>query len=219
MNDFLVNLISNPFYAIITFLLLWQILVFVLIKKCTLKPKTWAKFEYAWVGIGFIAVLALIAENRLTIQNNELNKLEIWIQRDFNEIKGYAKLQSNCRQLNFIGTLNKADFDEIQLRQNKICEWTKKVVMHIDSLSNAGYPEITNLPNLQVDREDSLNIYSQIRSEIDSANELIAERDTLRESISRNEWDEFRRTFGIVLLIIAFSLRFTITSHKVKQEA
>ena len=55
-------------------------------------------------------------------------------------------------------------------------------------------------------------------SSLSKINELIEKRNTLMKDAGNNFWAEFKYTFGVLLLFIAFGLRLAMITKKIEDE-
>lgn len=189
-----------------------------MVRLTTIKPVVWARLEFIWIGIGFLGVLTLIDENRLMFQKSELDQVETWIEGDFRSITRFSDLSAHCIKYQNTGIFEQEEFDKRQLRQDMICQWTKNVKTYLDSLATQDYPRIDELPLIKIDSAETEWTYTQILDDVEQVNIKIERRDNLNQSIKVNNWGDFKQTFGLILLILAFALRFTIVTNKVRTE-
>ncbi len=219
MYEFLRDLISNPLTAFISVIIVWLILHFLLVRLKYFSNITWVRFEYIWIAIGFIGVLALIDENRHNYNIVDLKQSEHWIEKDFETLA--SSLDNDifhCVKYNNTGLFSEEVFDSIQARADSVCVWTNKVETLVDSAYSNGKLEITNLPQLNINNPKNEYSFERTMQLIDELNLNITKRDSLIKICNRRFLQDFRYSFGILLLIIAFGFRLTIISHKVRKE-
>ncbi|MEO9476271.1 MAG: hypothetical protein ABJG41_12075 [Cyclobacteriaceae bacterium] len=218
MYEFIRELISNPLWALCAFLASWQLLVLFMVTKTTIDPVIWARLEFVWIGIGFLGLLSLVGENRRMFQKNELEQVEKWIEGDFKSLIRFSERSGNCFKYINTGIFEQEEFERRQLHQDMICQWTNEVKTYLDSLVQQGFARIDKLPVIYIDSAKTEWTYTQIHYDVERLNVLIDQRNKLSESVKLNFWDGFRRTLGAILLIVAFALRFTMVTNKVRTE-
>ncbi|WP_139959884.1 hypothetical protein [Flavicella sediminum] len=216
MFEFIRNLITNPLWAFLGVIIVWIILRFFLVKISSLSSVTWARLEYIWIGIGLLGVLTLVDENRKQFQVSELGKVETWIKNDSRSLLNFANNQMHCFQYNNSGIFSQEEFDRRQAHSDSICNWAKKVGLVVKESIENGYIKIENLPELLVSEKEKEFAFEEIEKDIVEINKNIERRDELITETNDNFWKGFKYSFGILLLIIAFGIRLTIISKKVK---
>ena len=217
MYEFLNGLITKPFLATIAVLVIWLILHVFLVKFGKLSKSNWARLEFVWIGIGFLGVLAIIAENREKSDIAELKWVSDWIETDYRSITSFtSNEQLNC--LKFINTslFSQAEFEKRQARQDSICSWTRIINIFADSTYRNGKVKLKNIPKLNISKPESEYSYNRINELVTRLNINIEKRDALKSKLQERFWHDFKYSFGILLLLFAFGLRLTFISYKVK---
>lgn len=219
MYKLLSYLITNPLIAFVAVIITWIILYLLLVRIGKLKRLTCVRLEYVWIGIGFFGVLTIIDENRRNHQIMELDRIDIWIENDYNTLLSFlGNSQSHCAKYINTGLFSQEEFNQIQARTDTICLWTKQVYDIVDSTYSKGKLKIVNIPSLNVDNPENDYSYERTLKIVNELNQNIESRDELL-ALSRNQfWNDFKYSFGIILLILAFGLRLTIISQKVRDE-
>lgn len=212
------DLITNPFSAFVGVIVTWLILRVLLINLLKINSIAWARLEYVWIGIGIIGVLTVVDENRKEFQLNELDKVKHWIENDSESLLRFTNNQMHCFQYNNTGIFSQQEFDKRQAHSDSVCSWVKKVAKVVTISIENGYSTIDSIPELLVSQKEEEFAYEQIQYDIQKINEYILRRDQLILSTNDNFWKGFKYSFGILLLIVAFGIRLTIISNKVKKE-
>jgi hypothetical protein len=216
--EILRNIITTPIVALISVIILWGILHLILVKRCNLSPTGWIRLEYFWIGIGLLGVLALVDENRKKFQFNELEKLEIWIKNESMSLLNFSNSQMHCFQYNNSADLPQNEFDKRQAHSDSICNWAKKIGLIVESSIKSGNQKIINIPILQASNKLEEFTFVQINKEIIEINSKIERRDELVSAANDNFWEGYKYSFGIFLMLLAFSIRLTIVSKKVQEK-
>jgi hypothetical protein len=218
MFELIRALITEPFYAFVAVIFIWVVLRIVLINISNLSKVTWTRLEYIWIGIGLLGILTLIDENRKQFQINELERTKIWIANDYESLLNYTTSTFHCLKFNNTGIFTQEEFDKRQDESDRVCDWIKKVNILVDSAILNGNQKIIKLPKLEIKNEEKEPAFLRVKNEIQAINEYIDRRDELIEKTQDNFWQGFKYGFGILLLIVAFGIRLTIISNKVKNE-
>ncbi|WP_157603736.1 hypothetical protein [Polaribacter atrinae] len=213
------ELITNPFYAIIALVVIWQILNFILIRESNLSKKTWSRLEYVWIAIGFMGVISIIIENDRNYKKSDLNFAENWIENQFESLLSFSERETICFQYTRSDWLPAKEFDRRQAESDRICKWVKEEIVPIlkESKKN-GYSKINDYNKVELDHFEGSYTPERITKDIDRINEDIVNRNNLRNEIRSNHWLGFQYSLGVILLIFAFALRLTLVTKKVKTE-
>jgi hypothetical protein len=219
MYEFLRDLISKDWVAVLAVLGLWTILYFLLDVLFKLKEIVWIRFEYIWIVIGFIAVLTIIDENNRSFSEYELSNVNLRIENDYDNLLSLSNMQTNCLQFQYNPSIySKSEFEIIQSKQDAICKWTKDIFIISDSCFKNGKSAILNFPKIDILSSDMHFPCDRINDLIQSINKNVLRRDALNITVKDDSWKEFKAGFGVILLIFAFALRLTIITHKVVKE-
>jgi hypothetical protein len=218
MFEFTRNLISNNWYVILSVLILWLLFHYLFVKYFKIKEIIWIRLEYIWISIGFIGVLTIVEENQKNFNQQELRFVENWINYDYEELLSISNLQINCIKYQHNSSLfTKEEYDLLQSRQDSICNWTNKIHIKANSCFKKK-SAITNLPKLGISDEEKQYPCDRIKELISSINKNVEKREITKPKIGSLFWNDIKSGFGVILLIIAFALRLTITSNKVNKE-
>ena len=218
MYEFIRNLISEPFYALSAVLIIWLILYLTLIKTKLLSKKTWIRFEYFWIGVGFLGLLTIVAENKKQYKTYQLESVKTWLKNDYESLSNSLNYRFPCMQFQNTGLFSQEEFDRRQARADSLCDWSKKMKIIVDSAILKGYVKIENIANLQIESISEDYDYQEVFSSLSKINELIEKRNTLMKDAGNNFWAEFKYTFGVLLLFIAFGLRLAMITKKIEDE-
>jgi len=198
---------------------LWILFHYSFIKLFKFKEIAWIRLDYIWLSIGFLAVLTIIEENKKRYSQQELSFVKTWIDRDYEDLISISKLQNNCIQFQHNPLLHSKDeFALIQSRQDSICNWTKMIYVKADSCFRNGQVAILNLPKYEISTSGNDYPCDRIKELIKTINENVNKRAILDSRLSNNFWSGFKSGLGVIFLFIAFALRLTIISYKVKKE-
>ncbi len=212
------DLITNPFSAFIGVIGIWLITRVLLINLLKINAIAWARLEYVWIGIGILGVLTVVDENKKEFDLNELDKVKHWIENDSESLLRFTNNQMHCFQYNNTGIFSQQEFDKRQAHSDSVCSWVKQVAKVVSTSIENGYSTIDSIPELLVSQKEEEFAYEQIQYDVQKINEYILRRDQLILSTNDNFWKGFKYSFGILLLIVAFGIRLTIISNKVKNE-
>lgn len=211
------KLVTEPIYAIVAVLILWFIFHIVLNYLIKPQPKNWIKLEYFWILIGFMGVVSFIMENNRSFKKSDLDFKERWVKRELESLKRFTQNPSICFKYNKGDWMSQDEFDARQAESDEICNWSKNIYKAIQSREDTIFSKIENYPEITLKILKSDYAVERIKKDIISINEYIIERNELKTNINSNHWRNFTYTFGVLFLIIAFAIRLTLVSRKVKQ--
>lgn len=212
------SIITDPVSALLCVIILWGILHLTFVKFLNLKPTTWARLEYVWIAVGLLGALTLIDENRRQFKVNELGTVNVWIENDYKSLIDFISSDFRCLTFSNTGIFSNEEFNIKQARADTICSWTKSVKSIVDSLYSNGKLEIESLPPLNVENANQDYVFERITTDVRGINQNIKLRSSLTKEINDKFWLDFKYTLGILLLVLAFGLRLTIVSYKVRKE-
>ncbi|GAK98217.1 hypothetical protein JCM19294_850 [Nonlabens tegetincola] len=213
------EILTNPYYAIIGVIIIWQILNLILINKSNLSERTWARLEYIWIIIGFMGVISIVLENDKNYKKGDLVYTENWIENRFESLLSFAERESFCFKFNKSDWMPEEEFNKRQAESDKICKWVKEVIIPILKKSKEnGYEKIGDYKKLELVELKGNYTPERITRDIQEINDDILARDNLRKEISSNYWLGFQYSIGVILLIFAFALRLTLVTKKVKEK-
>lgn len=219
MFELIRNLISNPLIAFIAVLATWGLLYILLVRFGKLKKVSWVKLEYIWIGVGLLGLLTIIGENRRKFQIGELDRVETWIKNDYESLLSFRDNRVfHCMKYNNTGLFSQEEFNKRQARADSVCAWSEQIGIIVDSTFSNGKLKIENLPQLEIYKPESEYSYERIMQLVNMINPNIEKRDNLIADIGNKFWNNFKYGFGIILLIIAFGIRLTIISNKIREQ-
>ncbi|WCO00243.1 hypothetical protein [Psychroserpens ponticola] len=211
------EILTNPFYAIIGVLAIWQILNLILIGNSKLTEKTWARLEYIWIIIGFMGVISIIIENNRNYKKGDLTFTENWIENQFESLLSFAERETVCFKFNKSDWMPEEEFNKRQAESDRICNWVKEEILPIlEKSKENGFEKIGEYKKLELEELKGNYTPDRITRDIKEINEDILVRDNLINEIRSNYWLGFQYSIGVVMLIFAFALRLTLVTKKVK---
>lgn len=212
------SIISNPIWTTTATIVSW-FLFYHLFKWTNLSEKNWKKLEYLWIFTGLIGTLSVVERN-----NKDFNSFEAYwakkrILNNLLRINYFLGESISCREYVQAET-SPPDLIDRQFDQNQICFWSKKYVFEIDS---AGVPlnflETQSINKIQF-RTDFMAQY--VKEFLECCNDLNQEISNYRdykEKIQSDFFDDFNRSFGILLLIVAAGIKLSITTNSIKNSS
>lgn len=210
------EIITKPFYAIAAVLILWLIFHTLFIYVIKLKPKSWIRLEYIWIIIGFMGVISFVMENNRNSKKSDLDFKERWIKRELRSLKTFTQNPSICFKYNKSDWMSQEEFDARQAESDKICQWSKDIYTSIQNRKDTIFSPIENYPKIELQIFKTDYTFERITKDINSLNQNIIERRNLKEIIESNNWRNFTYSFGVLFLIVAFAIRLTLVSKKLK---
>ncbi len=215
MYEIIRNLIITPYISLLAIIVTWGVLHILLVKCFKLKDVFWARLEYFWIIVGILGLLSIVDENRKQVQINKLKIVNYRIENESESLFNFTKNEIHCIKYIRSDWLPKEEFEKRQAHSDFICNWVKEVSRIVEKSIKNGYIRIEKLPKLKfLDKEKEFS-FKEIMRRVNLINSNIGERDVLRKDIGNTSWRDFKYTFGILLLILAFSIRLTLVSKKV----
>ncbi|MGB1319223.1 MAG: hypothetical protein ACPG5W_13485 [Flavobacteriales bacterium] len=218
MNDFLKALMTNAWCALAAVLCLWIALHVVLVRLVSLKETTWTKFQFAWIFIGFFGVVSLIDENQKSFGISELSRVKHSIEYEYNSLERFLTSDILCMKYIDSGIFSREEFLRRQARQDTICEWTKSVKVLVDTAIARGYAKIDTIPPLKIYNPEIEYEYERITEDLNALSQKISRRSILIEQTGNKDFGNFKHSIGVLLLIVAFAIRLTTVSKKVREQ-
>jgi hypothetical protein len=211
LNEF----IRNPLYVILAVVIIWQLLNLILIRCSNLSRKFWARLEYIWIAIGFMAVISIVIRNDLDAKRGELAFSERWIENQFEYLLKFADRETNCFQFQRSKWLEKEEFDRRQAQSDRICNWVKEEILPaLQKSKKEGYSKIIGFNKFKVENYENYTL-ERINEDIIRINKDIESRDSLEKTIEGNLWEGIQSSLGVLLLVFVFGLRLTLVTKKV----
>lgn len=212
------SLISSPIWAISFVLFFWLLIVHVFISKKPAKRMFWLQIEHIWILIAFLGVLALIDENRRQYFKSELGTLEIWVNNDLNAAIRFLNMDAHCGHYQNTGIFNEDEFLLRQQRQESICLWTIQMSEYLQRASNKIELDELELTQLKIDNPSKEWIYNEVSRHIQRVNQYISRQQFLNKELEVTTFREIYNTIGLILVLIAFILRLTVLTVKIRIE-
>ncbi|HZV69318.1 MAG TPA: hypothetical protein VFG10_07235 [Saprospiraceae bacterium] len=212
------NILIDPRWATVCILILWLVIYYTFSYIIKISEVNWKRLEYIWIFIGSIGLFALINQNKIDNINGERRFNRMWIDKEISRIKDKFIGSQTC--FIFITSKNSPNnLTDLQFDQDLICNWSKNYSLDVYNTSNE--PEvlldtisILSLPYRTNDQQkyidEFLNITRRINNNINSYKIHV-------KAISSNKFDSLNRSFGILLFIVAISIRLAIVCHSVSQ--
>ncbi|MDQ3191071.1 MAG: hypothetical protein M3Q58_05705 [Bacteroidota bacterium] len=215
MFEFLDYILAQQLLAVIVTLIFWQ-LIYRFFNFINLSDTNWKRLEYIWIFIGLLGLLALINENKKRSIESELSNFKHEIILDMSLVNFLLSDIQTCTKYKKT-VLSPENFDLNQSDQNLICEWSKNFNIEVDSIT--GVP--TNIIDTQSIQEikfktDFMQGYvKEISLYISRINKNINKFNTSSLEGKKKIWDDFYKTIGVFLLIIAIAIRLALTKRNV----
>lgn len=216
LHDFFQSLIFSPLKALLFVIFIWGICYISLVRLIKPKQSFWNKLEYVWVIIGLFGALALIDENNKLYSTNELTRVQSYIENDYKFLNKFVSDEFRCMKYSKSDLVTEAEFLKGQNRADSICKWSKQVSYILDSLYKKNMSKIETLPSLNIEDYEKEYVYLRVIADKNLINKSIIKREELKTEINNRDWFNFKNSIGIILLLVAFSLRLTVISNKIR---
>jgi hypothetical protein len=216
MYELIKNTITNPYWAIIVIIILWTLfyLVFLGIK---LSQVNWKRLEYIWIWAGFLGVVGIIVENDKIEKQKELFYIRQNITFNMSHIEFHLSEQNACFKYNKM-SWSPSDFGQRQEDQDKFCKWASYLRTNLDTLDGIPIYSLDTLSLKALDFTTSF-LSSELKYLCKYFNDTRAEIErykTYKKVVNSITWNEFNKSFGIILFVLAFALRLAIATNNVQ---
>jgi hypothetical protein len=216
MADLIKNILTHPLWTIGTTLFLWAFLFFAF-TILKLSEVNWKRLEYVWLFAGFIGLLSISIENNKKFKSSEIQFVKNNIELDISFLNSFLSESQACRKYNQIESSPK-DLKQRQSDQDKICFWAKGFKINIDTLE--GIPvfplDTIKLKLIAFDTDFMDDYVKEVQKFTRNINANILTYNKYSEEIKSKSWEEFSKTFGLLLLILAFAVRLSIATRNVR---
>lgn len=211
----LAELIISPFWIVIVTIILWIILFQIFYRFLKLSEANWKRLEYIWLFIGLIGLVNVVVENRKTYNFYNSERVSNYIRSSIKNINSDLSSFKVCFKYNKTD-FSPEDFDERQYDQDLICSWSKTYKIKLDTL---GIPQrkldTISKTSFNFKTNEMDDFITDFNEMIKTVNSEIKEYKTYREEYKTEEWKNFARTFGVLFIMIAFSIRLSIATKNV----
>ncbi|MCR8667286.1 hypothetical protein NO995_06315 [Aestuariibaculum sp. M13] len=163
-----------------------------------------------------MGLLIVVDENRRNRSFYELEIINDIIERDFQYLINYTEISTHCFKYNNSGLLPQEEFDKRQAEQDTICNWMVKVRRLIEKSKQNDYSKLEQIPFLNIRNYQESDEFERVENDHIRLNEQIARRIELLKIVNDNFWETYKYSFGILLIVIAFALRLSIVTNKIK---
>lgn len=210
------NILTTPIWTITVTVLCWFVLyrLFIFFK---LSDVNWKRLEYIWILVGLFGLLTIIEKNNQKLKATENYYLKQNIQYNLSRINFFLSEIQSCFKYSKLPS-SPQDFDDRQYDQDLICEWSKKYSIEIDTVEGIPTKSLDTLTITQIAfkttfMDDYVKEFKACCSTINNDIEIFNQ---YQQEINSNSWENFSRTTGILLIIIAFAIRLSIATKNVR---
>ncbi|MBA3900724.1 MAG: hypothetical protein H0X62_11030 [Bacteroidetes bacterium] len=208
-------IITQPIWAVVSTILLWK-LTFIILKKINFSETNWKRLDYIWIFIALMALLAIINENNAISEEYELKNTKQEIIFDISLLNFLLSDKQTCyKYKNSIDAPD--DFIQRQYDQDQICAWSKDFRIETDSV--AGIPicaiDTFSLKTIEFKTDFMDNYVREFSVYTYRINRNIEKYNNCAIEVNSKVWDEFYKTVGVFLLILAIAIRLALTENNV----
>lgn len=212
-----VELITNPLAASMCVAFLWLVFHKALIIWKSERLRVCVNLF--WLGVAFLAVVAVIIENNEFSKNIEIKNLEFRIIHERKSSLHYCTEYDHCRYYNWSDEYFSAvEIDSLKNRIDSVCQWVSVVSTILADTSKQDYLHSINYPEISIPNPNEEYAVERLMNDKKRTNELVSDRHILIQSLKHKAYREFYRTWGILLLLIAFPLRLALASTTRQRE-
>jgi hypothetical protein len=216
LEDFIRNILIHPLWTIGATALLWTAL-FLLFTCFKLSETNWKRLEYVWIFTGFLGLLTIINQNNKELKSYEVSKIKQHIEIDLSHLNFYLSESQLC----FKYSKSKFSPPDLVLRQadhDLICSWGKEFIINIDTLE--GIPisplDTSKLKSIKFNTDSMDSYVKEVLQFINQINFNIEKFIEYSDLIKSDIWENFSKSFGQLLLILAFAIRLSIATKSVR---
>lgn len=215
MSELFDYILAQQLLAIVITLILWQV-AYRIFTYITLSDTNYKRLEYIWIFIALLGLMALINENKRSSIATQISIVKQEITLDLSLVNFLLSDVQTCTKYKKTN-LSPEYFDLHQHDQNLICEWSKKFLIEIDSIY--GIPteplDVESIKTIAFKSDFMLGYVKEISLYGNRVNKNIEKFNVYSSEINKKIWDDFYKTIGILLLIIAIAIRLALTQRNV----
>lgn len=212
------NIITGPLWTISAVMFLW-IVIYNLLTLTKQSGVVWKRLEFVWLFAGLMGLLITVTENGTESANNELKYLEFDIENLVDDANFFLDSSYACREY-YKSDLSPDDFNLRIRDQEKFCKWAQsfKSTMQMVTDSFEGPVDISTLDTLSFRTNFLATDIQSLKEIVNNLNLQLTSHTELAAYASSKSFDRFRRSIGVVFLIVAFAIRLAIASNNLSKE-
>ncbi len=214
----MVNFITNPYYAFTLIIII--VLVLLAIFKYYKKPsdKLFLRNELFLLIIAIIGILSIVSKNQDSKKKFELEKKENWINADFRFLKGRLNTNYYCLGYTKSEFLTDEEWNKRNEIRQKTCNWVTESKDILEKVDITEFKSIPKIPSITDDMLDQYNDLDEIQIELDKINELIDDRNKMKEDVSGiNILGNIDETLGVLFLLIGLGIKLSELIYKLNK--
>lgn len=212
------DLIISPASIVITTLILWIVFFQLFFRVLKISDKNWKRLEYIWIFIGMFGLVSITSENKKEYNFNNSERLKNYLTLTIKDIRTLLNEAHTCIKYTK-SEYSPDNFEAIQFDQDLICKWSKSFKIQLDSLTGLPIAKLDTISNnfFKFKTNAMKDFIHDFNSSIRLLNSELNEYKKYREEYESDHWSNFSRTFGVLMLMLAFSIRLSIATKNVKQ--
>ena len=216
MFEIIRTILTTPIWTIVATIFFWFVTykLFIILK---LSDTNWKRLEYIWIFTGLFGLLTVIEGNNKEFKTADNYYVKQDIQYNLSRIKFFlSDIQSCNKYTKFASSPN--DFDDRQYDQDLICDWSGKYKIEIDTVEGIPTISLDTLTIKQITfRTTFMDDYvKEFKACCSIINADIEKFNLFQLQIKSSDWENFGRKTGVLLIIIAFAIRLSITTKNVR---
>lgn len=214
----IIKILTSPFLMVTATIILWIAFYLIFTKIYVLSETSWKRLEYLWISTGFLGLISIVNENQNMFLYNTSERKGYFIQSDIKMLKSTLSSFQTCFKFSK-SEFSPNDFEERQNDQDKICNWSKTYQIELDSITEIPTKDLLKIDEAKLLlKTDMMNEYIEdFNNSVDTINKDLKEYKSMKITLESDDWKNFSRSFGVLFLIIAFSVRLAITTKNVVQ--
>jgi len=216
MFEIIRAILTSPLWTIVTTIFLW-IILFSVFSYFKLSAKNWRRLEYIWIFIALLGVLVVIEKNNKEFRTVDIINLKQNIKFNLLNINFLLGETQACFKYNKMAS-SPPDLDDRQFDQDLVCKWARNYNIEIDTLEDIPITllDTTTIKNILFKTSFMDDYVKQFQNSCSLINADIIKFKDYSNQIKSNQWEDFSKTLGVLLLIFAFAVRLSITTNNVR---
>lgn len=201
------EIISDPIYCILATAFL-SFVFYILF--CLFSIQSWKILKMICLSSALIGIMGTLNNNKNQFLKTEIYNYKCDIKHDIKKIKYF--LENDVKREYVKTEYSPKNFDELQYNQALMCEWSKKYLIHIDSIEKELTTELDTIsihkkifrPNFN---EEDIKEFIRNTS---LAYSNIKKLEMLKDEYSSTKVTDFANTFGVLFLIVSIAISAAI---------
>ena len=210
----LVKILTIPLIALAFFWVCFRLIHWLVVKKFPLNSLQLKRLDYLWLSLSAFGLFGLLADNRIFFSKIEIEKYDVWIERQ----SELVKISTSHLCLDFFQNEHSLkNLEDMQVERKSICHWVKNNYDIINSLLEERRSINIDELNIPFVQNSSLrNDISCFLDKIKRYNRYVNRRQAFYSATHFSGLERTIRIISPLLLILGLSIRFVKTSGEIR---